>query len=180
MLQITVPEREYYDSSRQEFITVPEQVLNLEHSLLSLKKWESKWKVPFLGSSEKTFEQSIDYVRCMTLNKNVDPKVYYGITPELYKQINDYIEDPMTATTFSKEEGRGFNKTIITAEIIYFWIVSFRIPFEVQKWHLNSLLALVHVCEIKNSPKKKMKKKDIYSQNRALNEARRKSTGSRG
>lgn len=181
MLQITIPEREYYDERIQEFVYIKQQTLSLEHSLLSIKKWESKWKKPFLGKDPKTFEESIDYVRCMTLNQNVNPSVYYNLSAENMRKINDYLDDPMTATWFNDQKGnKKTNGPVVTAELIYYWMVSFRIPFECQKWHLNSLLTLIHICEIKNAPSKKMKKKDVLARNKALNDARRNRLGTKG
>ena len=179
MLQVTVPAREMFDEETNTFYTTPRTVLNLEHSLLSLKKWESKWKIPFLSTNDKTIEQSIDYIRCMTLNQNVDPLVYQNITPIIMLEVQEYINDPMSATTF-KENKTTSRKQIVTSEIIYYWMVSYQIPFETQKWHLNQLLALIHVCENKNAPKKNMSRREIMAQNRALNEARKLRTGSSG
>lgn len=179
MLKITVPEMEFYDEDRNEFIMFNEQVLQLEHSLVSISKWESKWHIPFLDGKDKTLEQIIDYVRCMTITQNVKPEVYNRLTEDNLKAINDYIENPMTATTFSDINQRP-SREIITSEIIYYWMVSFNIPFECQKWHLNKLLTLIKVCNIKNSPPKKMSRQEILSRNRALNEARKKNLNTRG
>ena len=179
MLKITVPEMEFYDEDNNEFIMFNEQVLQLEHSLVSISKWESKWHIPFLDGKDKTLEQIIDYVRCMTITQNVKPEVYNRLTEDNLKAINDYIENPMTATTFSDINQRT-SREIITSEIIYYWMVSFNIPFECQKWHLNKLLTLIKVCNIKNSPPKKMSRQEILSRNRALNEARKKNLNTRG
>ena len=179
MLKITIPEMEFYDEDNNEFIMFNEQVLQLEHSLVSISKWESKWHIPFLDGKDKTLEQIIDYVRCMTITQNVKPKVYNRLTEDNLKAINDYIENPMTATTFSDINQRP-SREIITSEIIYYWMVSFNIPFECQKWHLNKLLTLIKVCNIKNSPPKKMSRQEILSRNRALNEARKKNLNTRG
>ena len=179
MLKITVPEMEFYDEVNNEFIMFNEQVLQLEHSLVSISKWESKWHIPFLDGKDKTLEQIIDYVRCMTITQNVKPEVYNRLTEDNLKAINDYIENPMTATTFSDSNQRP-SREIITSEIIYYWMVSFNIPFECQKWHLNKLLTLIKVCNIKNSPPKKMSRQEILSRNRALNEARKKNLNTRG
>lgn len=179
MLKITVPEMEFYDEDNNEFIMFNEQVLQLEHSLVSISKWESKWHIPFLDGKDKTLEQIIDYVRCMTITQNVKPEVYNRLTEDNLKAINDYIENPMTATTFSDVNQRP-SREIITSEIIYYWMVSFNIPFECQKWHLNKLLTLIKVCNIKNSPPKKMSRQEILSRNRALNEARKKNLNTRG
>ena len=170
---------EFYDEDNNEFIMFNEQVLQLEHSLVSISKWESKWHVPFLDGKDKTLEQIIDYVRCMTITQNVKPEVYNRLTEDNLKAINDYIENPMTATTFSDINQRP-SREIITSEIIYYWMVSFNIPFECQKWHLNKLLTLIKVCNIKNSPPKKMSRQEILSRNRALNEARKKNLNTRG
>ena len=179
MLKITIPEMEFYDEDNNEFIMFNEQVLQLEHSLVSISKWESKWHVPFLDGKDKTLEQIIDYVRCMTITQNVKPEVYNRLTEDNLKAINDYIENPMTATTFSDINQRP-SREIITSEIIYYWMVSFNIPFECQKWHLNKLLTLIKVCNIKNSPPKKMSRQEILSRNRALNEARKKNLNTKG
>lgn len=170
---------EFYDEDNNEFIMFNEQVLQLEHSLVSISKWESKWHIPFLDGKDKTLEQIIDYVRCMTITQNVKPEVYNRLTEDNLKAINDYIENPMTATTFSDDNQRP-SREIITSEIIYYWMVSFNIPFECQKWHLNKLLTLIKVCNIKNSPPKKMSRQEILSRNRALNEARKKNLNTRG
>lgn len=170
---------EFYDEDNNEFIMFNEQVLQLEHSLVSISKWESKWHIPFLDGKDKTLEQIIDYVRCMTITQNVKPEVYNRLTEDNLKAINDYIENPMTATTFSDINQRP-SREIITSEIIYYWMVSFNIPFECQKWHLNKLLTLIKVCNIKNSPPKKMSRQEILSRNRALNEARKKNLNTMG
>ena len=178
MISIHIPETEYFDESKNEFVSIKEQTLILEHSLISVSKWESKWHKPFLEKNDKTTEEVIDYLRCMTITQNVDPNVYYNISESDILRIKDYIDDSMTATTFSNQ-GRP-NRQIITAEIIYYWMVTFNIPFECQKWHLNRLLTLVNVCSIKNQPSKKMSKSDIRSRNAALNAARRAQLGTKG
>ena len=154
MLQIIIPATESYDEVLEEFVNSKEQVLQLEHSLVSLSKWESKWKKPFL-------------------TQNVDPNIYIHITHDNIREVNEYIEDSMTATTFSVEETKAQSNQINTAEIIYYWMIALNIPFECQKWHLNRLLTLINVCNIKNKPPKKMNRKDILARNRAINEQRR-------
>lgn len=180
MLQITIPATEQWDEKNQVFVKTDEQVLRLEHSLVSLHKWESKWHKSFLFTKEKTYEETLDYIKCMTLTQNVNPDVYYCLTNENITQINEYIADPMTATYIYEDEKKGTNRDKVTAELIYYWMISLEIPFECQKWHLNQLLALIKVCNVKNSPKKKMSNRDILSRNKALNEARKKSMHTRG
>nr|DAL72390.1 MAG TPA: hypothetical protein [Caudoviricetes sp.] len=179
MLKITVPAMEYYDEVNNEFILFKEQSLQLEHSLVSISKWEAKWHKPFLDGKDKTLEEVIDYVRCMTITQNVNPEVYTRLTENNLKDINEYIENPMTATTFS-DTNQTPNREIITSEIIYYWMVAFNIPFECQKWHINRLLTLVKVCNIKNAPAKKMGQNEILQRNRALNEARKKKLNTKG
>lgn len=183
MLKVTIPSVEGFDEKNNEFVgIIPETTLQLEHSLLSLSKWEAKWKKPFLSankSESRTLEETLDYIRCMTLNSNVDPNVYKYIPQDVFKQIIEYIEDPMTATTFSKKEESGPRK-IITSEIIYYWMIALNIPFECQKWHLNRLLTLVRVCSEKNTPPKKMSTREIMARNQALNAQRRAHLHSRG
>lgn len=180
MLEITVPATEMFDEANQEFITYKEQTLQLEHSLISLSKWESKWHKAFLSKREKTSEETIDYVRCMTITKNVDPSVYTRLTRENVEQINKYIEDPMTAVYFPEDKRTGSSGDTVTSELIYYWMISLNIPQEYQKWHLNRLLALIKVCNIKNSSGKKMSKGDVMRRNASLNAARRAKMHSNG
>ena len=182
MLPITIPATEKYNELTNEFIYRKEQKLLLEHSLVSLSKWESKWHKPFLSSKKdsKTQEETIDYVRCMTITQNVDPAVYYDLTPDNYAKIQAYIDDPMTATTFSDIQKGRPNFEIITSELIYYWMIAYNVPVEFEKWHLNRLLTLIKVCSIKNTPPKKMSKKEIMSRNAALNASRRQAHNSRG
>jgi hypothetical protein len=181
MLQITIPATEQWDEARKEFISIKEQTLTLEHSLISLSKWESKWCKAFLTKQEKTYEETIDYIRCMTLTQNVDPNVYFCLTNENVKQINEYIEAPMTATVFYEDKnGKGGRETV-TSELIYYWMIALTIPFDpCQKWHLNRLLTLIRVCNIKNTPPKKMSKSALASRNAALNASRKRQLGTKG
>ena len=179
MLQLTIPSIEQWDEVNERFVWTKEYTLQLEHSLVSLSKWESKWHKPFLSKEERTSEESIDYIRCMTITQNVEPEAYKYITSENIKAVTDYIAEPMTATTFHDEK-KGVNREIVTAEVIYYWMVALQIPFECQKWHLNKLIALIKVCEVKNQPPKKMSKKETMSRNAALNAARRRSLNSKG
>lgn len=180
MLRITIPAVEQWDEEKQEFISTKEQTLSLEHSLVSLSKWESKWCKAFLTKQEKTFEETLDYIKFMTLTQNVDPEVYKYLTNGNIDEINRYIEAPMTATYFSEDKNGKTSREQITAEIIYYWMISLNIPFECQKWHLNRLLTLIKVCNIKNTPPKKRNKKEIMRRNAALNAARRKRLNTKG
>ena len=180
MLQITIPAVEQWDEEKQEFVNTKEQTLQLEHSLISLSKWESKWCKAFLTKEEKTFEETLDYIKCMTLTKNVDPNVYNYLTNKNIEEINSYIEAPMTATYFSQDKSGRVSREQVTAELIYYWMIAFNIPFECQKWHLNRLLTLIKVCNVKNTPPKKRSAKEIMSQNAALNAARRKKFNTKG
>lgn len=180
MLVLTIPGEEFWDAKKEEFVTAKGWTLTLEHSLVSLSKWESKWCKPFLSQSDKTEEEILDYIRFMTLTQKVDPEAYVHLTTEHYNKINEYINLPMTATWFSKEQKGSRNREQVTAEIIYYWMIAHNIPFECQKWHLNRLLTLIKVCNIKSQPPKKMSKREILSQNAALNAARRKRLGTKG
>lgn len=181
MLQITIPSTELWDENKQEFVTIKEQVLQLEHSLVSVSKWEAKWCKVFLSKKEKTYEETIDYIKCMTITQNVNPDVYKYLTKENIDKINEYILAPMTATWFSDEKGgTSGSREQITSELIYYWMLSFNIPFECQKWHLNRLLTLIRVCSIKNKDPKKMSRREIMSRNAALNAARKKQLNTRG
>jgi len=179
MIDIIIPETEYFDEERMQFVTYKEQKLTLEHSLIAISKWESKFEKPFL-SSEKSALEVIEYIKCMTLTQNVKPETYLHLSPKNIEEIQAYIEAPMTATTFKKIEKRGGKKEIITAELIYYWMIAFNIPFECQKWHLNKLLTLVEVCARKNEPPKKMSRREIAAQHKAINEANRKRFHTKG
>ena len=180
MLKITIPAVELWDERKQEFAQSKEQTLQLEHSLVSLSKWESKWNKPFLSEERKTPEETTDYIRCMTLTQNVDPSVYNYLTVENIDQVNEYIGKPMTATRFFNDKNGGKNKEKITAELIYYWMIALNIPFECQKWHLNRLLALIQMCEVKSKPPKKRSRRELLQRNAALNAARRKKYNTKG
>lgn len=180
MLQIDIPiSPEGWDEEKQEFVEPTVVTLQLEHSLVSLAQWESKWCKPFI-SSQKTDEELLDYIKCMTITPNVHPDIYNCLTEDNVKRINEYIDAPMTATTFSENRQSRPSREIVTNEIIYHWMIAANIPSEYQYWHLNRLITLIRVCNIKNSPPKKRSKRDILSQNAALNAARRKQLNTRG
>lgn len=180
---IVIPEVvDEWDPVKEEFISIPEQKLQIAHSLLSLSEWESKWKKPFLQEG-KTNEELIDYIRCMTINKNVDQRVYQYIPNHVLKEILEYINDPMTATWFSTESEKDLRvgkRTVITSEIIYYWMVELQIPVEFEKWHLNRLITLIRVINEKHKDPKKMDKKSLMSRNKVLNEARKAKYKTRG
>lgn len=179
MLEVIIPACEIYDEGTESFSYKKEQKLTLEHSLVSIAKWESKWCKPFLSTTMNR-EESIDYIRCMTLTQNVQSEVYDRIPDNVMNKISDYINAPMTATWFSNEKKGKASREIVTAEIIYHWMIAFQIPIKFEKWHLNRLMTLIRVCEIKNAPPKKMGKKTTMSRNAAINAARRQQLGSRG
>lgn len=184
MLRIVIPApvSEDWDEVNEEFIyrtSGKDQTLCLEHSLVSLSKWESKWCKPFL-SSEKTDEEFLDYIKCMTISSNVSNDVYNRLTLENLRVISDYINAPMTATTFYDDKTKKPNREIVTSELIYYWMVTLNIPFECEKWHIKRLLTLIRVCEIKNNPPKKRSRREIMSRNAALNAARRQQLNTKG
>lgn len=186
MLQIVIPGIECYDEIKNEFITTDSIKISMEHSLLSLSKWESKWHKPFLDGKDKSYEETIDYYRCMTLTKNVDSDIYYNISVDLGNQINDYIADSMTATWFNDKLSKSIteksrtNGSVVTSEVIYYYMISLGIPFECQKWHLNRLITLIRVISEKNAPKKKMSNQEILTQQADLNAKRRAELNSKG
>lgn len=181
MIRISTQSGDVFDEKTQEFVHVEGGSVLLEHSLRSLAKWESRWKKPFLSKDQKTRAETIDYARCMSLTSGVNPKIFETLTDRDLAKINQYINDPMTATTFSNRgPAKRPGREIITAELIYYWMVALEIPFECQDWHLNRLLTLIRICEIKNQPKKKQNQREILSQNARLNAERRKRSGSKG
>ena len=185
MLKIHIPEthKEFYNDKTEEFVTLEckETDIVLEHSLISISKWEAKYHKPFLNDSEqKTGLEMQDYIRFMCLSSNINPDVFLLIPKSEYDRIAKYIEDPQTATTFSDRDTGKRSRDIITSELIYYWMVALQIPFECQKWHINRLLTLIKICNIKNQPPKNMSKRDIMAQNKALNAKRRAKYHSKG
>lgn len=180
MLTIVIPALELWDEKNEVFITLKERKLQLEHSLVSLSKWESKWCKPFLTNHEKTYEETLDYIKCMTITQNVDDDVYQRLTKKHIDEIYEYIGAPMTATTFNEDKSSKNNKEVVTNELIYHWMIALNIPSEYQKWHLNRLLTLIRVCNIKSQPPKKMSNNEILRNNSQLNAARRKLLGTKG
>ncbi len=182
MLTIIVNGGEFYDEHVEEFLYSNDTVLELEHSLASLSKWESKFEKPFLTNPDKSDEEVKAYVEAMTLSDNFTPEVFARLNQENLNQINDYISSPQSATTFSELKGnKGRPKPeIITSELIYYWMTLYNIPFECENWHLNRLLALLRICNIKNSKEKKMSRTEAAAQQRALNAQRKAKLGTRG
>ena len=181
MLQIKIPlTQEEWDEENEVFVEPKFQILQMEHSLVSISKWESKWCKPFLEQQEKTDEEVMDYIKCMTITQNVRPEVYDLLTNDNVKQINEYIEAPMTATTFSNRENRKFSREIITSEIIYEWMIALGIPFECQKWHINRLITLIKVRSIKSQPPRKKSSRETASYYAALNTSRRNKHNTKG
>lgn len=183
MLHVRIPPHEYYDESKKEFVNINVYELVLEHSLVSVAKWESKWHKPFMSKTPKTNEETYDYIRCMTISQH-NSSIDYSLIPQsVIDKIENYISDPMTATTFARPEEKATSREVITAEIIYYWMVSFNIPPEYQKWHLNRLLTLINVCSIKNQPPKKLttaEKNKILADRKKLNDERRAKLGTKG
>lgn len=171
---------EGWDEEKEEFVDPISVILDLEHSLVSVSKWESKWCKPFLSNKGMTPEETLDYIKFMTLTPNVDPDVYNHLTQDHIDQVTEYIGAPMTATTINEDKNSKGNREIITSELVYYWMITLNIDFECQYWHFNRLITLIKVCNIKNQPPKKRSKQDIMSRQMALNAARRKKMNSKG
>lgn len=184
MLDLLIPAKEFYDEEKEMFIKGKPQILQIEHSLVSLAKWESKWNKPFLGadkkSDNKTDEEVIDYIRCMTITQNVKSDTYENLSSKIFDSIKEYIDAPMTATWFNERAGGKKAREIVTAEVIYYWMIAQNIPMECQKWHLNRLLTLIRVCSIKNNPPKKMSRKEMLADRKAINDSRREQLNTKG
>jgi hypothetical protein len=174
MFTLVIPEQEMYDEATNSIKHTRSYTMQLEHSLVSMSKWEAKWKKPFISpkDEQKTLEETIDYIKCMTITQNVPAEAYNYLTQQNLIDITKYINDPMTATTVREMHKIG-PREIVTSELIYYWMIANDIPFECQKWHLNRLMMLIRVCGAKNAPGKKMAKNDILKQYAAANAARR-------
>lgn len=180
MLRLIVDESEVYDEESETFETLAAVVIDLEHSLVSLSKWESVFEKPFLSSGEKTSEEILFYIRCMIVTPNLDFDVLNRLSYSNIEEIQKYIDSKQSATTFGIMPERRSRGEVITSELIYYWIVSFNIPFECQHWHLNRLFSLIRICNIKNSKPKKMSRFEIAQRNRELNAKRRAELGTKG
>lgn len=176
MLKITIPAgRELYDERTNTFNTLNKPVtLSLEHSLVSLSKWESHYCKPFLTNTQKTFEETLYYIQCMTLTQNIAPDIFMMLNNEEINKIMDYVGKPQTASTVPKHNEQGGNREQPTSELIYYWMISLNIPVEFQKWHLSRLLMLVDICNFKNKPPKQRSKSELAQHHRAVNAANRK------
>ena len=173
MISITIPKSEVYDNKKNVFYRVDKPItLQLEHSLISVQKWESKWGKSFLGTKKKTQEEAIDYIRCMCITPNVKDEVFYCIPAKESDRIAKYIEAPMTALVFrGGGNGAPRKREVVTADIIYYWMISYNIPSEYRKWHLNQLLTLIQVFNEKNAPKKKRRSRmEILNDYKSINE----------
>lgn len=179
MLKIILPEVEKFNEETSEFIYSPSIELQLEHSLISISKWESKWEKSFLATQDKTTEETLDYIRCMS-NEDISLDTIKNLSARNITDINNYINSPMTATKFFEDNKTGGSRETVTAELIYYWMITLNIPMECQYWHLNRLLTLIRVCNVKNSPPKKMSKQEILSRNAAINAARKKQLNTKG
>lgn len=182
MLELKIEEKELYHQETNKFIQIPACTLTLEHSLISLSKWESKWKIPYLSRRERTPIQDLDYVRCMVVGPLKDDKVIDALSFSELKQIQNYISAPMTATTFQNTpiNNKKRNNDVMTSEVIYAHMFAHRIPIDCQKWHLNRLLTLLKICDLQNAPKDKMTKKQtamLYAERNAARKAKHNSRG---
>lgn len=180
MLKLIIPPEDLFDEKNNKFIPVKGTTISLEHSLVSISKWEAKHHKIFLDDSyKKTPEEIIDYIKCMTLTQNVDPLVYMILKPSAIQKIQEYISDPMTGTHFNEDNIKKINNKStrndekMSSEMIYYYMVASQIPFECQKWHINRLLTLIRICGLKNQEPKKMSKSDLASKYRSVNAARR-------
>lgn len=180
MLTIEVAMTEAYDEEHQMFVSKDLVTLELEHSLVSLSKWESIYEKPFLGEKNKTSEEVLGYVKAMTLTPKVPEEVFHKLSSDNISDINTYIDARMSATWFNEAPGAPRSRDVITSELIYYWMTVFQIPFECESWHLNRLFTLIRICNIKQSKPKKMTRAEMASRNRELNAQRKSRLGTTG
>lgn len=179
MLKLNVKISEAFDEEKQEFVfeTFP---LELEHSLVSLSKWESEFEKPFLAAEEKTNEEALGYIRAMIVTPDYPSDILNKLQQEDVDAINRYIEAKMTATWFAETKETGPRRQTITSELVYYWMTSYQIPWEAENWHLNRLFTLIKVFNAQNEKPKKTGAKEMAERRRALNEQRRAQFKTRG
>ena len=180
MLTITVGGTESFDEATQQFVTVDGVDLQLEHSLVSLSKWESEFEKPFLGTEEKTPEELLGYVKAMVLTPEVPEEVFLKLSTKNFEAINEYINAKRSATWFNEAPGAPKSREVVTSELIYYWLTVFQIPFEVENWNLNRLFTLIRVCNVKSAKPKKMSRSEMAERNRQLNQQRKEQLKTRG
>lgn len=182
MLEIVIPGRELFDEDKEEFVYTNPCKFRLEHSLVSLSKWEAKHKKAFLSKrNELTRDEAIDYIRCMTITQNVSDEAYYSLSQNQIDEIFQYVDNPQTATWFSNQKNNTSpSREVVTSELIYYWMTDYGIDWKAEKWHLSRLLTLIRVCGAKNGNSGKMTRKEIMAQNKMLNAQRRKRAHSSG
>ena len=176
MFELTIGATEHFNQETSEFEMLNGVTIELEHSLFALSKWESKFEIPFLNNDNLTDEQMMYYIQCMTITKNVDPKLYGSLSEANIITVNEYLNKKHTATWFSEHgngPGRRTSNEIVTSELIYFWLTACQIPFECEHWNLKRLLTLIQVCNEKNKPQKKMDRKTMMNKHRSVNASRR-------
>lgn len=180
MLTITVLGNEVFEEATSSFTTEGDVVLELEHSLVSLSKWESKFEKPFLGAGNKSGEEVLGYIQCMCLTPDVPPELFDKLSEDNIKEVNEYIDAKMSATWFNEQPGAPPSREVITSELVYYWMTTFQIPFECETWHLNRLFTLIRICNIKSAKPTKMSRSAIAARNRELNAQRKEQLGSTG
>lgn len=180
MLNIKVPLVEGIDEATSKFVVLDSFNLELEHSLVSLSKWEQFFEKPFLSDEKKTSEETLYYIQCMTLTQDVPDEVWMKLSAENGKDINEYINRKMTATWFTEIPGRARNREIVTAELIYYWMCALQIDWQAQYWHLNTLMTLIKVANEKNQPAKKMSRREAMQKMAEINKRRLEESGGAG
>jgi len=192
MLELVLPAvtGEEWDESKEMFVYTRQQKelkIRFEHSLIAIGKWESHWHKSFFTTFSETRQKKVtdeeffDYIKCMTITPNIDDEVYDRLTAEHIREITKYLDDPMTATTFSNKNNKGGgNNRVVTSELVYYWMAELKIPFSCEKWNIKRLMTLIQIFEAERAPSKKMSKREIMSRNNAINAARRKQLHSKG
>lgn len=159
---------ELFDEETNTFLHPVGKKLHLEHSLLSISKWEAEWEIPFLNT-DKTSEQSLSYIKCCVLDDDFDELLLNTLSDKNILDFNAYLSKGMTAKKIidlrsslsqKRKSRRPASQKALTSEDIYYSMIQFHVWKECEEWPLQRLLSLLQLCSLKSNSTGEMSKSD--------------------